>query len=769
MNELPYPPDWPEINIKLYKRSINLIRGLKNMLSVQLKLHADHQVPVGDIFLFNHFSRFETFIPQFLIYEKTGSFSCAIASSEFFNEDNVLSRYLKHVGVYPHNHPRLFPLLAGQILKGRKIIIFPEGGMIKDRRVIDKAGESSIFSRISGTRRKQHTGAAVLGQGVEAIKIAIRYAHQHNQTERLLHWKEQLKFDNIDQLIAAVQKPTLIIPANITFYPIRSSDNLLYKSVELFTDGLSLRQSEELLIEGNILLKNTDMDIRMGNPIDPCDNWEWRTRFLMNHVAPTLYDLDDIFNLGNPNNNWQQQLLNRFLTKSAEGSRNQYTRQIYANVTINLSHLASTLIMYFISQGQTLVEKSHFYGILYIAIKRLQNNMHINLHRSLVNPDDYSDYFKANNFRFTQFIEAAKAAELVQERNNSYQFLPKLLADFDFDRIRLENPIAVYNNEAAPLSAIKDSMIAAIEEYSTVTAEQLASWHFDDECRGLAWEKHVFNKPQYDDINQQETAVADPAPFFIHPEQGNGLGILLIHGLLASPAELRDYGEYLANQGYIVLGIRLKGHGTSPYALREQHWQDWYGSVQRGFAILTSYCAHIFVIGFSTGGALAIKLAHEQHHQIVGIVAASVPIKFVDPAFMLVPFLHGTNKLIEWLSSIEGLKPFIDNAPEHPTVNYQNVPVRALYELRMLIEHIDNLLPTINTPTLVIYGDNDPVVSAKSSLLIFDRLGTSHKRLEAIASARHGILMENINNTWGSIDEFLQELTQQALAATDGL
>jgi hypothetical protein len=44
----------------------------------------------------------------------------------------------------------------------------------------------------------------------------------------------------------------------------------LFKSVALFSDNMSLRQSEELLIEGNILLKNTDMDIRMSSPVNPC-------------------------------------------------------------------------------------------------------------------------------------------------------------------------------------------------------------------------------------------------------------------------------------------------------------------------------------------------------------------------------------------------------------------------------------------------------------------------------------------------------------------
>ncbi|MBL6986105.1 MAG: alpha/beta fold hydrolase [Methylobacter sp.] len=758
MNKTLYPYDWPDIDTKLYNRSVKLFNAVKNMLSVKLDLHTDPQFMEGDIFLFNHFSRFETFIPQFLIYEQTGAYSCAIASGEFFEEDNVLSRYLRHVGVFPHNHDRLFPLLAGQILRGRKVIIFPEGGMVKDRRVIDKRGHYSIYSRVTGNRRKLHTGPAVLGQGVETFKAAIRHAHSQNDVALLRQWKDVLQIDSIDQLIAVANKPTLMVPANITFYPIRSSENLLFKGVELFSNGMSLRQSEELLIEGNIMLKNTDMDIRIGTPVDPCCVWDWRTRYLMDKVVPDINTIDDVFTLNSRPKNWKQRLLGKYFIKNAQCSRDRYMEGIYTNVTVNLSHLAATLIMHYVDQGQTHIEKNKFYNILYIAIKHLQNNTVIHLHRSLLNPDDYSDLFKATNKRFEQFMCAAKEVELINEDENCYQFLPKLCIESDFDSIRLENPIAVYNNEAAPLHTVRDTLIAAIDESVHADQDKLAAWHFEDECRTLAWEKQTYSKYLSDDISHEEAAVDDPSPFFIQPKLANGFGVLLVHGLLASPAELRTYGEYLVKQGYTVLGVRLKGHGTSPHALRDQSWEDWYGCVQRGFNILKVHCSGIFVVGFSTGAALALKLAAEHYPEMTGVVAVSVPLKFVNPAFMLVPLLHGTNKLVGWVSTYEGVKPFIDNEPEHPTINYRNTPVRALYELRLLMVHLDDLLPQISLPTLVVYGDEDPIVSSKGAPIIMDKLGSKHKQIQAIKSQRHGILMENISGTWGVIDGFLNEL-----------
>ncbi len=765
MNQTPYQDDWPDIDTKLYNRSVKMFNAVKNILSVRLDLHTDPQVVLeGDIFLFNHFSRFETFIPQFLIYEKTGAYSCSIASGEFFKEDNVLSRYLKRVGVFPHSHDRLFPLLAGQILRGRKVIIFPEGGMVKDRRVIDKHGHYSIFSRITGNRRKHHTGPAVLSQGVETFKAAIRHAHRQNDIALLRQWKEVLHIDSIDQLIAVANKPTLMVPANITFYPIRSSENLLFKSVELFSDGLSLRQSEELLIEGNIMLENTDMDIRMGTPVNPCIIWNRRTHYLVSKIAPEINTIDDVFTLNSRPQNWRQRLLGAAFVNNAQILRDRYMEGMYANVTVNLSHLAATLIMHYVGQGQSHIEKDKFYRILYIAIKSLQSSTVIHLHRSLLNPDDYSDLFKATNKRFEHFISAAKEAGLINEDENNYQFLPKLCVESDFDSIRLENPIVVYNNEAAPLHTVRDTLIDAIAECSVADKNKLAAWHFEDECRTLAWEKQAYSKLLFADINDQEVAVADPTPFFIQPKVANGLGVLLVHGLLASPAELRTYGEYLVKQGYTVMGIRLKGHGTSPYALRDQSWEDWYGCVQRGFNILKVHCSRIFVVGFSTGGALALKLAAEQYPEMIGVVAISVPLKFVNPAFMLVPLLHGTNKLVAWVSAFEGVKPFIESESEHPNINYRNVPVRALYELRLLIAHIDELLPQISLPTLILYGDQDPIVSAKSAPIIMEKLGSKHKRIQAIKSQRHGILMENIGDTWHVIDDFFKELRNDKAA-----
>jgi esterase/lipase len=762
MSKATYPDNWYEIDKGLYNRSVRVFNTVKKVLSVKMQLHADAQLQQGDIFLFNHFSRFETFIPQFLIYEQTGAYTCVIGSSEFFKEDTVLARYFQQVGVFPTDHERLFPLLAAQIMRGRKVAIFPEGGMVKDHRVIDDKGNYSIYSRMTGLRRKQHTGAAVLAQGVETIKIIVRQAYHEKNHDQLVWWKEQLQLDSLDQLLASALKNTLIIPANITFYPIRTSENLMVKAVDFFTDSLSLRHTEELLIEGNIMLKNTDMDIRMGKPIEPFDRNFSDKQNLLHDVMANAQSIDEIFTFQAHPKDQNQERLGDYFKDAANATRDQYMEEIYLNVTINLSHLASTLIMYLIKHEQVQIERQQFFTTLYIAVKLLQSKANINLHRSLLNPIDYSELISGTGTRFEHFIEEAINTDLISEDNAHYHLLPKLLEEHDFDSIRLENMVAVYDNEAKPITQVYETIVHALAESEDVDQQELAAWHFEDECRDLTWEHHAYNKPSFDDINDQETASADANPFFLDPtdSKDNGIGVLLIHGLLASPAELRGYGEYLVKQGYTVMGVRLKGHGSSPYALQNQSWEDWYQSVLRGYKILKAHSKRIFVTGFSTGGALALKLAAEHLPEIIGVSTVALPIKFINPSFMLVPLLHGTNKLVDWLSSFEGVKPFIENPTEHPTVNYRNVPVKGLYELRQLIDSMDDFAPLCTAPVLVLQGDNDPVVAFKSAEEIMGKL-TCKKQLKVIPSNRHGILMENIGGTWESIDGFMKECVSE--------
>jgi len=741
-----------EINSATYEWTSRLFTLLRKVLSVNLKLHhRGTQIADGDIFLFNHFARFETFIPQYLIHMESGAYCRSIAAGEFFVEGDAFSNYLIRVGAVPEDLPGLLPFLAKEILRGRKIVVFPEGGMVKDRRVLDSRGSYSVYSRSAEARRKQHTGAAVLGLALEAFKRAVVKAHEAGHSRRIDAWAESLQLASGEELLNAARRPTHIVPANITFYPIRVGDNLLRQGAELLNRGLSRRLSEELLIEGNILLRDTDMDIRLCKPVRVTDCWRWWDRKLLERVAARLESLDDAFALRPDSGRWDRRLLARRLRRNAMRLRDDYMHRMYMGVTVNLSHLASSLVLGLVDRNQDAIEDVRFHRMLYVAVKHLQSEAEIHLHRSLRNPQAYGGLLEGKCAGFEQFLRTASKTDLIYHVDDEYWFLPKLRAEHTFDEVRLENLIEVYANEAAPLGGVASSVKEALDEAGATPEDALARLRFDDELIGYEWDRQQFSKPRHREINDTETATESGEPYLLMPETPRPLGVVLVHGFLASPAELRSFGEQLFRLGFPVLGVRLKGHGTSPWDLRERSWQDWQDSVRRGFSIMSGLAPGVALVGFSTGGALSLILASQRPPGLAGVVAASVPMKFQDRGMRYVPLVHSANRLVRWMSSFEGIKPFQTNDSEHPRINYRQMPVRGLYELTVLVDVLKASLPQVACPVTLVQGSDDPVVVPDSIDTILEYLDGVPVDWKMIDSQRHGIINEDVGDTRATI------------------
>lgn len=747
-----------DINATTYQWSVRIFSILKGLLSVNIKMHHEQgQIATGEIFLFNHFARFETFIPQYLIYQETGAYCRSVAASEFFEEDDAFTNYLLSVGAVPNKHNRLITYLAGEILRGRKVIIFPEGGMVKDRRIQNRKGVYSIYSRTADERRKHHSGAAALSLTVDLVKKVIQRDFLLGQNRRIKNWSDTLGFEDDDKLFEAVRRPSTIIPANITFYPMRVGGNLLHRGVELINRGISRRLSEELLIESNILLKNTDMDIRLGETIFTDRIWRWWERPLIKKLSQHIASLEDLIP-AKQTTNIGQQLLSGRIRKHSNQLRNSYMHAMYDQVTVNLSHLAAQIIFHLLEQKREQVDANEFHLMLYLAVQYLQEIPSIHLHRSLRNPETYGELVEGNCSDLDQFFRTAAQLELIELENHQYHFLPKLCQEHAFDEIRLENMVDVFANEAKPVKGIADIIKRAIADAPKIGPQQLANFYFQDEMRSYQWDKAYFSKEKYQEINAKETATQSGEPFFLLPKERKKLGIVLIHGFLSTPSETRGFGERLAQLGYPVIGPRLKGHGTSPWDLRERSWKDWLSSVRDAYKMLLPFCDRICPIGFSTGGALSLLIASEQPDCLAGTVAISAPIKFRDKNMMFVPLVHHANKLTSWLPSYEGIMPFRPNETEHPEINYRSMPVHSLFELRLMVAELKKSLPDVHCPALILQPNKDPVVIPESANIIYEKLGSRSKILKEIPSERHGIMYENIASTQELIIGYLDNL-----------
>jgi alpha-beta hydrolase superfamily lysophospholipase len=88
--------------------------------------------------------------------------------------------------------------------------------------------------------------------------------------------------------------------------------------------------------------------------------------------------------------------------------------------------------------------------------------------------------------------------------------------------------------------------------------------------------------------------------------------VVLLHGLTDSPYSLRHVARRYVQAGYVALAVRLPGHGTVPAGLSKVQWEQWMAATHlavREARRLAPAPAPLHLVGFSNGGALAMKYA----------------------------------------------------------------------------------------------------------------------------------------------------------------
>src|SRR5271169_1003617 len=88
--------------------------------------------------------------------------------------------------------------------------------------------------------------------------------------------------------------------------------------------------------------------------------------------------------------------------------------------------------------------------------------------------------------------------------------------------------------------------------------------------------------------------------------------VVLLHGLTDSPYSQRHIARFYRDHGFVAIVIRLPGHGTVPAGLVDVNWEDWMAATRlavREARRRIPPSAPLHLVGFSNGGALAVKYA----------------------------------------------------------------------------------------------------------------------------------------------------------------
>lgn len=192
---------------------------------------------------------------------------------------------------------------------------------------------------------------------------------------------------------------------------------------------------------------------------------------------------------------------------------------------------------------------------------------------------------------------------------------------------------------------------------------------------------------------------------------GSGKEIVLLHGWEASIDAFKPVIDYFSNT-FKVIALDLPGFGKSD--LPKNAWGiDNYASLVKEF-LDKMFISYPILIGHSFGGRIIISLVANggiKAHKIVLIDSAGIKPKRKIRYYVKVY----TFKAIKNLLQMPFLKYKTDNVIERArnifgSGDYKNTSgVLRETMVKVVNEDLKGLLPKINAPTLLIWGENDKV------------------------------------------------------------
>ena len=621
-----------------YRTTGLAIKTIANLSKAKISYHGEDNIPAGsNIFVINHFTRLETFLMPYLIFRLTKIPVWSLASFELFK--GAFGAYLEKVGAVSTKNPDRDRLIVKTLLTGEaNWIIFPEGRMVKNKKIIEKGR-----FMISAARGKHppHTGAATLALRTEFYRQRIRKLTTVNADEA----RYLAELFQIQDVGPVIDGQTHIVPVNLTYYPIRVRENILSNLAVRLVEDLPERIIEELMTEGSMLLSGVDIDIRFGKPIQIFECLQC-SPIDMDISAKRRIHFDDPIP-SRPR-----------LRSEALKLMQRYMADIYSLTTVNHDHLFASMLRAMRSKK---IDESDLRRRVFWAATHIPQKTEICLHRSL--QEDQVHLLTDDGYhKVKDFMAVALDKGIISRKGHTLVKDPsKFSSPYDFHRTRIDNPIEVMANAVEPLTDLQQ----AINRIAT----QPGFWIKRKVINYLQDQALIEFKKDYEDfkVDGETKPVSVGMPFLLKG-RSKGMGIVLSHGYMAAPLEVRELAQYLNQLGFWVYVPRLKGHGTSPEDLATRSYLDWRASVDHGYAIISNICKHVVAGGFSTGAGLALDLA-VRVKAVSGVFAVSAPMRLKDFSSRFAPAVDMWNRLMERARQGGAKKEFGENQPENPHIN----------------------------------------------------------------------------------------------------
>lgn len=241
-----------------------------------------------------------------------------------------------------------------------------------------------------------------------------------------------------------------------------------------------------------------------------------------------------------------------------------------------------------------------------------------------------------------------------------------------------------------------------------------------------------------------------------YEKAGSGPPVVVLHGWGASLETVGPVIQCLA-QSRTVFAVDLPGFGGTSQPAVAWGVSDYVAWVVS--FLNTVGCSRVDVLGHSFGGSIAIALAAQYPQRVERLILVNSAgirakksrayglrvrlFKALRGALQMVPVLSWRQKATEWLYGIFGSR------------DYQTAGAMRATLVRVVNEDLSGLLPNIQAPTLVIWGENDRDVPASHGQFIAQTIPNA--QLHVLPGAGHYSYLDRLPQFCRLVRDFLSQ------------
>lgn len=234
--------------------------------------------------------------------------------------------------------------------------------------------------------------------------------------------------------------------------------------------------------------------------------------------------------------------------------------------------------------------------------------------------------------------------------------------------------------------------------------------------------------------------------------------IIILHGWGLRGNSYREVTKLLEKKGCTVYALDLPGFGSEPLGKKKLNLDDYVNFVHD--FIIKNKLTNVILLGHSFGGRVSIKFAIAHPKIVSALILTGAPgikqkLSFIRRTVRYVAVSVGEIFRIPALFRVKhifrkGLY-FIIGEWDY----YNAGDLRETFK-NVIGEDLKSLLPSISVPTLIVWGENDTVVSLTVGKKMKDRIPNA--KLIVIKERGHKLPYESPEEFFGTIYPFVKSV-----------